>query len=324
MPVPASAAEEPVQEIVVTARRIDERMADVPLAVDLIPGNVVATGGIDGLQSLAAHVPGLSFEAAWGGWNSFPVLRGQNQPSVAGDNVGMFVDGVYQANRDAIDVEPLDLDRIEVVRGPQSALFGHSTFAGLISYVPAGPTETLQVKGAADAGTHNLRGVSGAISGPINDEFKGRLAASWRQADGTWENAAAPGQHLGNARDLAIAGTIATRDGSGSLSMRLSGRHGESRANQPAFFTLDYRSYNCGARDATSGAWSYFCGAAPIPAQVAVSPDLPDSRTHSDQLALHLALDLEAIELLSESSIYGAASSIYRDLDGSPQGDLYG
>ena len=47
-------------------------------------------------QSLAAHVPGLSFESAWGGANSFPVLRGQSQPSIAGDNVGMFVDGVYQ------------------------------------------------------------------------------------------------------------------------------------------------------------------------------------------------------------------------------------
>jgi len=137
IPVPALAEEASPESIIVTARRQEERFHDVPLAVDVVTAKTIATGGVTNLQTLASHVPGLSFEAGWGGFNSFPVLRGQSQPSIAGDNVGMFVDGVYQASRDAIDVEPLDLARIEVVDGPQSALFGHSTFAGLIHYVPA-------------------------------------------------------------------------------------------------------------------------------------------------------------------------------------------
>ncbi|HKX77269.1 MAG TPA: TonB-dependent receptor [Novosphingobium sp.] len=326
LPTPVLAADDDPRTIIVTARRQDERFAEVPLAVDVVDRDAIGPGSVSSLQSLALRLPGLSFEAAWGGANSFPVLRGQSQPSgiISGDNVGMFVDGVYQASRSALDVVPLDLERIEVVHGPQSALFGHSSFAGLIHYVPALPTEDLLVKMSADAGTDAYYGLSGTISGPIDANFKGRLAASWRQADGTWENAAAPGQHLGNSRRFALAATVATRDDGGPFSLRLSGRYGDNRSNHPATFALDYRSYNCGGRDATSGAWSYFCGKPPISGQVAISPGLPDSRARTGQVALHLALDLGDVELRSDSSLYRAESDTIRDFDGSAEGDFYG
>lgn len=324
LPTHARAAGDDPQTIIVTARRLDERFADVPLAVDVVDRDAIGPGAVSSLQTLASRLPGLSFESAWGGFFSFPVLRGQSQPSTNGDNVGMFVDGVYQASRNALDVVPLDLERIEVVHGPQSALFGHSSFAGLIHYVPALPTETLMVKTSADVGTDGYLGVNGTISGPLGPTFKGRLAASWRQSDGTWENAAAPGQHLGNGRRLALAGSIATRDLGGPLSLRLSGRYGDNRFNHPPSFAVDYRSYNCGGVDATSAAWSYFCGKPAIPGQVAFSPGLSDSRSRTGQIALHLALDLGAVELRSESSLYRAQSDLVRDVDGSAAGDLYG
>jgi len=310
--------------IIVTARRMEEQTLDVPLQVNSLDGGEIEAGSVDGLQSLSLRVPGLSFEAAWGGYNSFPVLRGQSQPSVAGDNVGMFVDGVSQASRDAIDVMPLDLERIEVVQGPQNALFGHSSFAGLISYVPAKPTEQLYVSGAADAGTDNLRGITGVVSGPLGNLVKARLAASYRAADGTYVNLADPGQHLGNTERIALAAGLATRDGSGPLSARLSVRYGDNRSNQPAFFTLDYRDYNCGSQNIASGAWSYFCGRAPVASQVSVSPDVPNSRARTGQVALHLALDLGGLDLRSDTSYYDAKTATFRDFDGSPEGDLYG
>lgn len=153
--MPSASSAEPVGDplIVVTARRIDEIAADIPLDIAVISRSGIGPAAVNSLQSLAARVPGLSFESMWGGANAFPTLRGQNQPSIAGDAVGMFVDGVYQANRDAFDVEPLDLERIEVVKGPQSALFGHSSFAGLIHYVPAKPTEEYTASGSAEIGT---------------------------------------------------------------------------------------------------------------------------------------------------------------------------
>ena len=324
-PAPAFGQEGSDTLIVVTARRQSEKLMDVPLAVDVVPASSIGPGGVDNLQSLAAHVPGLSYEAGWGGFFSTPALRGQNQPNVRTvDAVGMFIDGVYQANRDAVDAEPLDLERIEVVQGPQSALFGHSSFAGLIHFIPAQPTEHLYVSGAADIGTDNLFGTRGTISGPVSTLLKARLAVSWKTADGTHENTALPGQHLGNSEHVAIAASLATRDGSGPLSARISARYDIGRSNHPASFALDHLSYNCGSRDLASGFWSYFCGRAPLPAQVSVSPDLPDSRSHSGQVALHLALDAGGVELRSDTSYYRANSDEFRDFDGGAVGELYG
>jgi len=320
--VQAQAAED--QTIIVTARREAERPINVPLKVDAVSANAIGAGGVNNLQSLAAHVPGLSFESIWGGANSFPVLRGQNQPSIAGDSVAMFIDGVYQANRDAIDVDPLDLERIEVVHGPQSALFGHSSFAGLIHYVSARPTEAELIKSSIDAGTDNLFGLRGILSGPISSALKARVAFSYRRADGTHEIQAAPSQHLGNYRRSAIAGSLATRDDAGPLSMRISGRYEESRSNQPPFFTLDYHDYNCGGRDPASGVWSYFCGKAPIRDHISLSPDIPNSRTRTGQIALHLATESAGLEIRSDTSFYRSSAISFRDFDGSADGELYG
>lgn len=310
--------------IIVTARRLEERLHDVPLAVDAIPSKEIDAASVRSLQSLSAHVPGLSFEALWGGWNSFPVLRGQNQPSVAGDAVGMFVDGVNQANRSTVDIEPLDLERIEVVKGPQSALFGHASFAGLIHYVPAQATEKPLLSGSADLGTDNFSGLRLILSGPVSSQLKGRVAAAWRSSDGSWENSAEPGQHLGNLRRIALAGTIATRDGTGPLGIRLSARYGEDRYGLAPSFPLDYRRFNCGGRDPASGAWSYYCGAAPLPNRVSLSTHIPDSQTRTGQVALHLLGDMGGVELRSDTSLYDGRSSAIRDLDGGAEGDLFG
>jgi iron complex outermembrane receptor protein len=323
LPPDRVSADEP-EAVIVTARRLEEKNADVPLVVHTFSAAQISAGSIQGLRSLSSHTPGLSFEAIWGGWNSFPVLRGQSQPSVAGDATGMFVDGVYQANRNAVDVEPLDLDRIEVVEGPQSALFGHSTFAGLINYVPARPTEAPFVSASADLGTDDLYGVRGTISGPVSGLLKGRLAAGWRMAGGTWRNGAAPDQRLGDVQRLALAGTLATREGKGPLGVQLSVRFGDDRFGMAPSSGLDRLSFNCGGRDPASGAWSYFCGAAPLPDHVSLSPRSPDSRTRTGQVALHLALDLGGAEWRSDTSYYNAIASSIRDLDGSADGDLFG
>jgi iron complex outermembrane receptor protein len=238
--------------------------------------------------------------------------------------VGVFVDGVYQVSRDAIDLDLLDLDRVEVAHGPQSALFGHSSFSGLIHYVPAAAAEHWIMRATVDAGSQSLLGIQGVISGPLGATFKGRLAASWREQDGSWTNPAGSGSKLGGQRKRALAGTLATRDGAGPLTLRLSARFGENRFDQPAFFTLDHRQFNCGARNAQSGTWSYFCGVAPVGPPNPLSPRIPDSRSWAAQAALHAELDLGAIELRSDTSWYRASARIYRDFDGSAEGDIYG
>jgi len=324
-PVTAWAQSERPAEILVTARRQAERQVDVPLAVDVVAANAIGAGQIDSMRSLAARIPGLSYEGGWGGFFSTPALRGQNQPNVRSiDGVGIFVDGVYQADRDAIDGEPLDLERVEVVQGPQNALFGHSSFSGLIHFVAAQPTERLFVRASVDLGTNAYRGLSAALSGPLNHLVKARLAASWRSMDGTETNAAQPGQHLGDAERFALAASLSTRDDSGPVTVRLAARYGESRSGYAPSFMLDYRSYNCGAQDPRSGYWSYYCGKPAIPAQTSISPQIPDSYTRSGQVALYLSVMLGSAELRSQSSFYQARTVGYRDFDGSAEGETYG
>ena len=108
-PLPAAAQLAELEAVTVTARKVEEPLGEVPLAIDVVGAGMIGTGAFDGLRSLAAHVPGLTFESMWGGSNSAVILRGQAQPNAAGDNVGIFVDGVYQAARSAIDVTVLDV-----------------------------------------------------------------------------------------------------------------------------------------------------------------------------------------------------------------------
>lgn len=310
--------------IIVTARRESERLQEIPLNVSVITREDIGPSDVESLQSLASRVPGLTFEAIWGGANSFPILRGQNQPSVAGDAVGMFVDGVFQANRDAIDVPLLDLQRIEVVHGPQGALFGHSTFAGLISYVPEEPTNTFRWSATADAGSDQLLGSRLALSGPVNELVGARVAFDWGKSGRAWRNASYPDESLGSSRHWAMAGSITTRDGSGPLSVRLSGRLSEVRRGQPAFYSLDYRDFNCGGRDSLSGAWSYYCGVAPVRTEPGISSSLPESLNRVGQVALRLAWDAGAVILRSDTSYYSGDADSYRDFDASAEGELFG
>lgn len=164
----------------VTARRVAEPRLEVPLSIAVVIDDG-GEHGADSLQNLVARVPGFYYEAIWGGLASAPTLRGQ-QPSPSGDpNVAVFVDGVYQANPAATDAAPIDVARIEVARGPQSALFGRSTFAGAVHFVSNAPTATPESGVTADLGSNSFGAATGYLSGPVfGGRLLGRVAAGWR------------------------------------------------------------------------------------------------------------------------------------------------
>lgn len=313
-----------LDEVIVEARKRSEPLRDLPLAVDVLDRETLERAGVADLYDVAARTPGLYFESMWGGFGSAPVLRGQAQPTFGGDNVGVFVDGVYQANRPGIDVEPLDLERIEVVRGPQSALFGHSSFAGAIHFVPRRPSQAFEAGANVELGSAAFRAAQGHVSGPlIGDRLLARAAFVVRSGGGTWENAAQPGDRLGALRRIAATLSLAAPPDA-AWQFGLTARLQSDRATSPAVSTLDYPDYNCGARDASSGAWSYFCGAVPVASVFEASPGLPDSAGESRQLRLRLARVTGTFDLESETSVYRATSRIVRDFDGSAAGSIFG
>src|SRR6202000_923733 len=95
-------------------------------------------------------------------------LRGQAHPGdVGAETEGIFIDGVLQANDAGDDAAMFDLERIEVIKGPQSALYGERTFAGAITLVSRAPTETSKGELRAEIGTDAYQSVFGAVSGPL-------------------------------------------------------------------------------------------------------------------------------------------------------------
>jgi len=321
---PAAVAATALEEVLVTARKVAEPANDVPLSLRVLTREEIERSSVRGLYSLAALAPGLSFESTWGGGNSYPTLRGQFSPSL-GDTVGVFVDGVYQASRSALDIELLDFEHVEVVSGPQGAMFGHSTFAGAIGYVSSRPTESLTGGVALETGSDQYLLARGVVSGPLTERWLGRIAASTRSADGYRPNDARPGDALGGYRREAVAGTVATRaQPDARWDASLSARYENNRFEHPPAGSVGGADYNCGSQDPASALWSYFCGALPSNGRPDISPGLPDSQTQVGQALVRLGFQLGEVRLESDTSWYDARASLVRDFDASSSGTQYG
>lgn len=143
------AVAENTQTIVVTARRVDERLIDVPLTIRAMTDRDLKERGITSITELAQFTPGLSYSPDFGRTSERPVIRGISalRPE-APQPVSVFIDGLYM--RDGVlGVLLDDAQRVEIIKGPQSALYGRSTYAGAINYITVKPGNVF--KGKIDA-----------------------------------------------------------------------------------------------------------------------------------------------------------------------------
>jgi iron complex outermembrane recepter protein len=179
-----------LDEIVVTARKTPERMVDVPLAITAFSSDTIEKKGIANLEDIAAATPGLTFSDVQAGFLPTPVIRGFAPIDVRGENnAAIFVDGVFVSGKEGLNFSQLDLERIEVIKGPQAALYGRNSFSGALNYVTAKPTDTFKGKAEMQFGSHNKVLASMSVSGPlIEGVLKGRAAVSYDNFDGSYEN----------------------------------------------------------------------------------------------------------------------------------------
>ncbi len=195
----ASAQEAAVlDEIQVTARRVTENLQVVPVAITAFTTADLEKQGIKDIRDIANFTPNLTFTTENSGRSNVPTIRGIGLVDGRGfDNpVGVFIDGIFVSGRASNNVSMLDLERVEVIKGPQSALYGRNTFSGAINYVTrATPTE-FAAKAEATMGTDRLWRFSGNFGGPITDTVAARLALSYENDDGTYRNSGPLG--LGN------------------------------------------------------------------------------------------------------------------------------
>ncbi|USU11472.1 TonB-dependent receptor [Sphingomonadaceae bacterium OTU29THOMA1] len=179
------------QEIVVTARKRAETLLDVPIAATAISGNTLTERGINSVREAATLTPGLNITSDGSG-RAFVSIRGVGVTLVQSvqPGVGLFINGIYQPNTSYLNNPLLDIDRIEVLRGPQGTLYGKNTLGGAINVITRQPSNEVEARGNFSfAGPDDSFLASASVSGPIiKDVLQVRLAAGHRQQDGFLRN----------------------------------------------------------------------------------------------------------------------------------------
>lgn len=159
-----------LETVVVNARRVDERLIDVPLSIRAMSGKELQEKSITSITELALFTPGLSYSPDFGRSSERPVIRGISalRPE-APQPVSVFIDGIFMRDG-TLGLALDDAQRVEVIKGPQSALYGRSTYAGAINYITAKPSQTVKGTVSITGATSNERTAFGAISFPILSE----------------------------------------------------------------------------------------------------------------------------------------------------------
>ena len=173
----AAAAEEAGDNVIyVTARRREEKLLDVPLSVTAISGEALAKQGVQDIVAVAQQVPNITLEVSRGTNTTLTAfIRGVGQQDpVAGfeAGVGLYVDDVYLNRPQAAVLDVYDVERIEVLRGPQGTLYGRNTIGGAIKYVTAPLPDDLSVKVRGTYGSYDQADLIVTASTPIGDSFK--------------------------------------------------------------------------------------------------------------------------------------------------------
>jgi iron complex outermembrane receptor protein len=186
-----SAESNVLEEVTVTAQRRSESLQTVPIAITAVTAADMERNGVHALGTLATQVPGLTFSPYAPGQN-IVALRGvsSNDDGAGTDNsVAVFVDDVYLGRVSNINPEMYDVDRVEVLRGPQGTLYGKNTIGGAINIISSRPnTSNLDIKATADFGNYDRHNFSGLITGPITSNWAGKFVVSTRAADGWVDN----------------------------------------------------------------------------------------------------------------------------------------
>ncbi|MFT4614168.1 MAG: iron complex outermembrane receptor protein [Bacteroidia bacterium] len=192
-----------LEETVVTATKRAESLSDVSLSVAVLDGQKMSDAGIENADDIGRYIPNTLISS--NGTSSSVVIRGLGSGNNRGfeSSVGLFIDGVYYGRDSYLQNAYFDLERVEVVRGPQGTLFGKNTIAGAINITTAGPADEFEGHVKVTLGDFDKQQFEGAVSLPISDTLGLRLSAQDSQRDGYVKNSG--GGVDGSARDTTLA-----------------------------------------------------------------------------------------------------------------------
>ncbi|MEM1261268.1 MAG: TonB-dependent receptor [Pseudomonadota bacterium] len=307
---------ETLDVIVVTARQREESIQDIPVAVTAFSEDDFDKRAILDLTDVARFTSGFNFEDFGGGFGT-PVIRSASQTRLTAieANVSTFFDGIYVPRAWAINSGVAALQRVEVVKGPQSARYGRNSFMGAINFVPKAPTAEFEAEVSATVGSDERIDYGGSISGPIvEDKLSGLLSFNRSDFDGSWEN-----NHPNSGIDFGNRGTTGNAGGwdNESYSAALSFTPTDQLSIDVAYYNFDLSDENRGAGQVAEGLGAtncgnlnlfgtprLFCGELPTPPDaIAVDPRAYGRQAEIDITKVKIAYDIN--DSMSVSYLYG-------------------
>ena len=228
-----------LEEIVVTAQRRVESAQNVGIAMSVLSGQSLAQKSISYVNDLQNAVPSLQVEPAFGSSQPQFRLRGVGFIDYTSNNtspVGVSLDGVAFALPIQTQGQLFDIDRVEVLRGPQGTLYGRNTTGGEINFISNRPTAEPHAGFSLEYGSHNELNAQGFVSGGIADGLMGRLAVATEQG-GAWQRNRITGQTLGDRDKIAVRGQLQW-DPSAAVDFRLAVHGAQDKSDEQGLYLL--------------------------------------------------------------------------------------
>jgi iron complex outermembrane recepter protein len=208
------ASDDTLEEVIVSSRRRDENLQTVPAAISAVSGELLDSSYTANTQQLSLLVPSLYYNSA-NPRNTAYTIRGlgSNTLSISAANdgiepgVGFYVDQVYHARPATAAFDFTDIERVEVLRGPQGTLFGKNTTAGAIHIMSRAPSFEPESSGEVSIANNDYMQAKGSFSGPLSDTLAGRVALQYTRRDGVIHNVVTV-QDLNTLNNFAVRGQL--------------------------------------------------------------------------------------------------------------------
>jgi iron complex outermembrane receptor protein len=203
----ATTADNGIQEVVVTAQKRAENVQSVPIAISALAGDALSERAVGNVSQLAAVAPNVNLDSGVSFTASTAVLAASIRGIGASDfafnidpAVGVYVDGVYLARSVGANQDLLDVERIEILKGPQGTLFGRNTIGGAVSIVTRDPGREFAVRGDITAGRYNLFEMRASADVPLSSRLFSSISADVKSRNGYAKRLPFPGSLADNSR----------------------------------------------------------------------------------------------------------------------------
>jgi len=213
-------AEPTLEEVVVSARKVDESVQDVPIAMSVFTSSDISDAGIERPEDFIALTPNVVMANTVNVGDTLVTIRGLTSTRDAESNFAFVVDGVLQTNPNAFNRELLDIAQIEVLKGPQGALYGRNATSGAILITTKKPSEETESTAVIGMGVNNASKLQFVNSGKIGDNVYTRFSVSTRDTDGEHTNVYSNLKNVDFFEDTTIRGRVLVEEDDSSWDFR--------------------------------------------------------------------------------------------------------